>query len=71
MVAFVQAIVLFGNMERCQSGLLSTLGKRVNLNRFRGFESRPLRHSTRKLALACSWQAIIKRIECPELVEGL
>jgi hypothetical protein len=31
-------------MERCPSGLRSTLGKRVCRQRHRGFKSRPLRH---------------------------
>ena len=30
--------------DRCQSGRMSTLGKRVYLHRYRGFESRPVRH---------------------------
>ena len=35
--------------ERCESGLIGTPGKRVCRQRYRGFESRPLRH-TRPLA---------------------
>ncbi len=31
------------NKERCQSGRLGTTGNRVYLNRYRGFESLPLR----------------------------
>ena len=31
-------------MERCQSGLMSTLGKRVYVKAYRRFESCPLRH---------------------------
>ena len=34
------------NLDRCQSGLTSTPGKRVYLNRYRGFESLPVRHSS-------------------------
>ena len=31
--------------ERCESGLIGTPGKRVYRQRYRGFESRPLRHT--------------------------
>ena len=31
--------------ERCESGLIGTPGKRVCRQRYRGFESRPLRHT--------------------------
>ena len=41
-------------VERCPSGLRSTLGKRVYGELYRGFESRPLRHSFENLNKSCS-----------------
>ena len=43
-------------LEGSHSGLVHTLGKRACRQRYRGFESRPLRHSTRR---ANSQQAVL------------
>jgi hypothetical protein len=36
--------IVGAHAERCESGLIGTPGKRVCRQRYRGFESRPLRH---------------------------
>ena len=48
-------------MERCPSGLRSTLGKRVCGKPYRGFESRSLR-SEIKIIREYPWMAPFRRI---------
>jgi hypothetical protein len=44
-------IVLKFNMERCESGLISTLGKREYFQRYRRLESLPLRQIYKKVII--------------------